>query len=182
MPPPIGPFAFTLQFPSKVDVLRDTVGVSEAHSPESDVPEPLVSHFRAIWDTGASASVISQQVIAELNLYPIDKTKVLTANGERIANVYLVHIYLRNKVSFSGVRVTDGNLLGTSILIGMDIIGSGDFAVTHSDGKTCMSFQLPSSRKIDFVKEMNAKNMRGPGQDRIVKRNNDDRPRVEGSG
>ena len=52
------------------------------------------------------------------------------------------------------MRVTDGNILGTDVLIGMDIINTGDFAVTNVDGKTCMSFQMPSIRRIDFVKEI----------------------------
>ena len=36
------------------------------------------------------------------------------------------------------------------VLIGMDVIGTGDFAVTHADGRTCMSFQMPSRRRIHF--------------------------------
>ncbi len=39
------------------------------------------------------------------------------------------------------------------MLIGMDIISRGDFAVTNKDGKTTFSFRLPSVAKIDFVKE-----------------------------
>lgn len=34
----------------------------------------------------------------------------------------------------------------------MDIISQGDFAVTHSDGKTTFTFRLPSVDKLDFVK------------------------------
>ena len=39
----------------------------------------------------------------------------------------------------------------------MDIIGMGDFAVTHSDGKTTFSYRWPSSEKIDFVEQGKAK-------------------------
>ena len=42
---------------------------------------------------------------------------------------------------------------GADILIGMDIIGVGDFAVTNRDGKTKFSFRLPSRADIDFVVE-----------------------------
>jgi hypothetical protein len=38
------------------------------------------------------------------------------------------------------------------VLIGMDIIGEGDFAVTHQDGKTTFSFRVPSLKTIDFRK------------------------------
>ena len=91
-----------------------------------------------------------------LNLEPVDEQTVQTANGERDAQVYLVNIYLPNTVAFSGMRVTDGDILGTDVLIGMDIITAGDFAVTNVDSKTCMSYQLPSNRKIDFVEQINS--------------------------
>jgi hypothetical protein len=43
---------------------------------------------------------------------------------------------------------------GIDVLIGMDIIGSGDFSVTHHNGKTTFSFCCPSLREIDFVAEI----------------------------
>ncbi len=155
MPLDNSPRAFTLQFNGRARVLRDDdVEVSEAYEPASLESKPSVISVNAIWDTGATGSVINQEVISVLGLQPIDKQKIYTANGERIAGVYLVNIHLSNGVIFSGLRVTDGDILGSSILIGMDIIGRGDFAVTNHQGKTCMSFQVPSSRRIDFVKEL----------------------------
>ena len=60
---------------------------------------------------------------------------------------------LPSNVIFEGLRVTEGILAGTEVLIGMDIIASGDFAVTHcnEDGGTTMSFCVPSVQEIDFV-------------------------------
>ncbi len=155
MPQNIRRSAFTTKFNTKSNILISDVGISEAEHPTSENPQPSVIKFNAIWDTGASGSVINQQVISALGLQPIDKKEVNTANGKRNASVYLVDIYLPNKVVFPAVRVTDGDILGSSVLIGMDIIGSGDFAVTHSDGKTCMSFQIPPNAEIDFVEEIN---------------------------
>ena len=43
---------------------------------------------------------------------------------------------------------------GIDALIGMDILGMGDFAVTHYGGKTTFSFCSPSRREIDFVTEL----------------------------
>ena len=149
------PRAFTLQFNGRTRVLRDDdVGVSEAYDPASGEPKPSAIRVNAVWDTGATSSVINKEVILALGLRPIDKQKIYTANGERIADVYLVNIHLANGVIFPGLRVSDGDILGSSVLIGMDIIGRGDFAVTNHQGKTCMSFQVPSSRRIDFVREL----------------------------
>ncbi|MBI2623199.1 MAG: hypothetical protein HYW65_01315 [Candidatus Liptonbacteria bacterium] len=45
------------------------------------------------------------------------------------------------------------------LLIGMDIISMGDFAVTHADGKTTLSFRVPSMTEIDFVLEAKESNV-----------------------
>jgi len=50
--------------------------------------------------------------------------------------------------------VTEGIVVGDAeALIGMDIIGKGDFAVTNKDGKTTFTFRIPSIECIDFVKQ-----------------------------
>src|SRR4051794_12478823 len=95
--------------------------------------------FKAIWDTGATNSVISPQIVAACALAPIGMTQVHTANGTCAAEQYSVNIRLPNGVAFQAVRVTNQPLITTQILIGMDIIGMGDFAVTHKDGKTTFS-------------------------------------------
>jgi predicted aspartyl protease len=113
---------------------------------------PKMQEFRAIWDTGATNSVISQKIVTDCALKPIGMTLVHTANGTCTAEQYLVNIRLPNRVAFQDVRVTNQPLVGTPILIGMDIIGMGDFAVTHKDGKTVFSYRWPSAERIDFVK------------------------------
>jgi len=40
-------------------------------------------------------------------------------------------------------------------LIGMDVITLGDFSITNHNGITCMSFRVPSSHEIDYVKNPN---------------------------
>ena len=44
---------------------------------------------------------------------------------------------------------------GFDVLIGMDIITKGDFAITNPDGTTKFSFRIPSQADIDFVRESN---------------------------
>jgi hypothetical protein len=68
--------------------------------------------------------------------------------------VYLVSVFLPNNVCFSPLRVTEGDLVGdVEVLIGMDIIGRGDFAISNKDGKTAFSFRMPSLERIDFVEQ-----------------------------
>ena len=71
----------------------------------------------------------------------------------RQSETYLVNIRLPNSVAFMGVRVTKGNLGDADVLIGMDIISQGDFAVTNVGGLTKFSFRVPSATHIDFVED-----------------------------
>ncbi|MCH7956663.1 MAG: hypothetical protein IIB63_03820, partial [Proteobacteria bacterium] len=68
------------------------------------------------------------------------------------AETYLVNIGLPNSVLFYGVRVTKGTLSsGANLLIGMNIITKGDFAVSNFNGVTKFTFRVPSTGHIDFV-------------------------------
>ena len=40
---------------------------------------------------------------------------------------------------------------GIGVLIGMDIITSGDFSVSNYNGKTVFTFRTPSQERIDYV-------------------------------
>jgi predicted aspartyl protease len=145
--------SFTVNFDKVVNVLIVPVGIGEAVKPQPNTPEPTITQFISIWDTGATNSAISSSVIARLDLKPTGKVTVQTAGGSRLANTYLVNIYLPNRVYFPGIRVTEAPISGAEILIGMDIICRGDFAVTHCDGKTAVSYRWPPTKKIDYVEE-----------------------------
>ena len=128
--------------------------------PDSGLPPPPIIQCDGIWDTGARGSVITKQVIDQLGLQSIDRIPVETANGVRESNVYLVNIHLPSAVGFKALRVTEGDLLGADVLIGMDIIGLGDFSITHEAGdRLVMSYRTPPEfdRTIDFVKEINSR-------------------------
>lgn len=150
--------AFTTKYDGLVSELVQDVQISEAFHPSSGAQPPQRRHAKAIWDTGATESAISKEVVADLGLQPIDRRQTHTANGTRIADVYLVNVYLPNRVAFSGVRVSDADIHGCDVLVGMDIIGSGDFAVTHRHGKTWMTFQVPSTHATDYVHEIDVEN------------------------
>lgn len=136
---------------------------------EANPPDPKeCKKYVAIWDTGATNTVITEKVVNECGLQPIGVAQVNTANGERISNVYFVSVWLPNKVRFAQVRATEGTLPGAAdVLIGMDIITTGDFAVTNKDGKTNFSFRYPSIECIDFVEQRPAQIQSG---DQVLKK------------
>ena len=110
--------------------------------------------------------MISQEVVDRCHLVPIGFTDVQHAQGTtpRVA-VYIVNIELPNKVMIPGVHVALGKLpvqpQRIDVLIGMDIITQGDFAVTNPGGKTQFSYRLPSRANIDFVREHQRDNLIG---------------------
>lgn len=146
--------SFTTKFPVITNVLITDVHITKAFYPDKkEKPQELVK-LKALWDTGATGSVIIQKVISECNLQPIGMTIVNTASGQNRCPVFLIAMGLPNNVLFNEVRVTLGKLSGNiDVLIGMDIIQSGDFAITNLNGKTVFSFRLPSTGLIDFVQE-----------------------------
>jgi predicted aspartyl protease len=143
--------AFTLEHKARVNVLKTEVIVSSITTIN---PNGGTRKYIAVWDTGATNTVISQRVATNFNLIPTGKIPVSTASGKTISNQYLVSMILPNKLNVPDILVTEGDLGDNfDVLIGMDIIGCGDFSVTNVDNKTVFSFRYPSCETIDYCKE-----------------------------
>jgi predicted aspartyl protease len=147
--------AFTVKGNGRINQLVTQCGVSHPHDPRiSKNPVPPVKHYEAIWDTGATGTVITKKVVDELGLVPTGKTTSIHAGGSDEVNTYLINVYLPNGIAVPGVRVITAVLTGNAeMLIGMDIISLGDFSITNLQGKTCFSFRIPSIQEVDFVEE-----------------------------
>lgn len=117
------------------------------------VPHPEFKDFIAVWDTGASSSAISPNVVNALSLVPTGRGISDTAGGSVEVEKYSINIMLPMNVGFSSLPVSC-NKMKVDVLIGMDIISQGDFCVTNKGGKTIFSFQTPSSHTLDFTKEI----------------------------
>jgi hypothetical protein len=113
---------------------------------------PPVKQYMGIWDTGATSSVITEKIVTECGLKQIGITEAHGADGKYLAEVYLISLSLPNAVGWASITVTKGKLgPGCDMLVGMDVIGQGDFAVTNHRGQTCFSYRYPSAEKIDFT-------------------------------
>lgn len=154
--------AFTTRYSGRARVLKTKVGVCMSHATPEETKEKnlKIKEYLAIWDTGATNSVITKKVANDLGLKPISVAEVRHAGGRSTVNVYLVNIGLPNRVMITNIRVSEADLTEddnvpeaeqSHVLIGMDIIGAGDFAVTNQGGKTTMSFRFPSLEEIDFI-------------------------------
>lgn len=136
--------------------LRNRCLVSAAWDPRSGTPKPQAVEFDALWDTGATNSVISQEVIDKCGLKPTGMTEVRAVNKVSRSETYLTNIILPNTVTCVGVRVAKGKIPGSDVLIGMDIISRGDFSVTNCDGHSQFSYRTPSIEHIDYVAQAKA--------------------------
>lgn len=148
--------SFTLRADSLLKEIITDVSVFDArYNDVSSLNDPRVLHTKALWDTGATNCVITPSCAKALKLQPIGLAKTLHAGGVSTAKTYLVTIALPNGVGIKSVRVTECAEQSGSfgIIIGMDIITRGDFSISNKDGKTTVSFCLPSIHDIDFVEE-----------------------------
>lgn len=151
--------AFTARAPGVARVLATQVGVCEAHKPAGDTAHPSTKVFNAIWDTGATNSLITQSVVDGCGLKPTGLTQTHHAGGVSTVPTYVINIILPNGVQFSFVPVTLGILSpGADVLIGMDIIGAGDFVVTSVGGQTMFSYRYPARGVPDFVAAIDKEN------------------------
>lgn len=107
--------------------------------------------FDAQWDTGANGTIISPNVVQTLGLKPQFFKNNITAGGTIRSAAYYVDIKLPNGELLQKRFVYECPMPDIDILIGMDIISLGDFAITHPNGDTLFSFQTPSTHAIDFT-------------------------------
>ena len=161
--------AFTTRFSGRTSVLFNDVSVCLPTTSEEANRQKLdIKRYIAIWDTGATHSAVTEKVVEELGLKPTGVMNIRHAGGMSKANTYLVNLVLPDNVIVSEVRVTEVKLIPDDsipdyrqpqLLIGMDVIGLGDFVVTNHNNKTAMSFRVPSVGEIDFVLETREENV-----------------------
>lgn len=144
--------SFTVRARRLRNVLRTTdVGIANSQALGR---QQAVKAYSAIWDTGATNTGVTPRVVSECGLVPIGQTQVVGVHGEQLSNVYLIDVYLPNSVIVREITASEVPGLTSrldDILIGMDIIGLGDFAVSNYRGKTTFTFRMPSVEEIDFV-------------------------------
>ena len=110
--------------------------------------------IKALWDTGATCSVVSNTVAESILLRNICYAEMRHANGIERVPVFVAGIKLPNQVVIPELTVLSCNPIHEfDLIIGMDIIAKGDFAITGKNGNTKFSFRMPSITDIDFTKK-----------------------------
>lgn len=110
----------------------------------------------ALWDTGATSSVVSLNVIAQLGLQANGVTRISNTSSVDKGSyryTYTASMLLPGHIAFENLRVI-GSTIGdkdVDVIIGMDIITFGDFSVSNYQGKTTLTFRAPSQGVVDYT-------------------------------
>lgn len=111
-----------------------------------------VKVLRSLWDTGASSTLISSKVAKALGLTSIGTSFLSGYNsGIDVKNTFLVHLGLPTGDIVTNVVAMEFDGDDYDLVIGMDVITRGDFAITNKGQKTTFSFRIPSVEEIDFA-------------------------------
>ena len=110
----------------------------------------------AIFDTGATNTCISKKIVDALGLVSAGAKITGTAAGPIECETFLVDVGLPNQVTVQGVEVSNPEIDGADfdVLIGMDILNLGDFAISNFEGKTTFTFRIPSIKRTDYGDEI----------------------------
>jgi len=102
----------------------------------------------ALWDTGATNTLISSSIVSQLNLQPLSKAIISCANGEVETTTYLIHVILPTQTAELNVEAILNDNPDYQVVIGMDIISKCDLSISNKDGKSIFSLRHPSSADI----------------------------------
>lgn len=141
--------------------LNSDIAISDAFEITNQVEirneDERLIYSKALWDTGATNSSITRSLAQKAGLVQKGIAKTYHAGGTSLVPVYIIHLYLPNKIVINHLRVSEiADTIGNfDVLIGMDVITRGDFSLTNHNGNGCFSFRIPSIKKVDFVEEYN---------------------------
>lgn len=149
--------AFTLKSKARLISLKTEVLVSQPIIGEDFTrsDDPRFVKAMALWDTGATVSCISRTLAEKMNLIVSGRANASHAKGSSVSDIFVIDIVLPNNLRIPlidalEIENVDGKF---DIIIGMNIISQGDFAITNADNTTTFSFRIPSIKTIDYVQE-----------------------------
>ncbi len=116
----------------------------DANGYEKSLSRPMTWQCdKADWDTGATVTVISERLVAELGLIPIGRTKISGYNGRpKVTNEYRVDLVFPNDIRVPFVKVVEAPLVTMDLLVGMNVINQGHLDIDFCNGKREFSFEI----------------------------------------
>lgn len=112
-----------------------------------EVP-PVYTSQNAVWDTGATNTLISSKIVQALGMKPYGKSNISSANGIVESKMYLIHVGIPSGGIVGYISAFENDNDDYEVVIGMDVISKGDFVLTNHEGHSTFSFRLPSQEEI----------------------------------
>lgn len=141
----------TFVLTEKYDNFNGRIITNESILYDGDKEESICAE----WDCGATYSSISKELAEKLQLKSCGKQLITSTTGTDNMNVYEISLILHDEVEIpltvSALPNIHSN--GVDMIIGMNVIYLGDFAISNYNDVTCFSFRIPSKGLIDFTKE-----------------------------
>lgn len=113
------------------------------------------TYANALWDTGAATSVMTRDLAKRLGVRFEAESTSHGITGEEMSKYGYAYVSL---ISNGGVIETVTGVVERlprneySFIIGMDIIGRGNLAISSDGLTTTLSFTIPGTTTIDFTK------------------------------
>ena len=113
--------------------------------------------INALWDTGAMMSAITLETRDKLKAPSVDRKTIAGIHSSQEVDIVSIMLEMPNSVVKKIFKVAVCNITSnTGMIIGMDIISLGDFALSNGNNQTLFSFAVPPYKdKIDFSKRQN---------------------------
>ena len=110
----------------------------------------------ALWDTGSTVTCIKPILWDHLGIHPFDTTgriELAGVGGRVKTDITIINLILTPCLIIEYCTVYVLDFPGDAdVLIGMDIIKKGDFAVCNTNGKTSFTFAIPPfPDRINFI-------------------------------
>ncbi|MBD5275138.1 MAG: hypothetical protein HDS37_03430 [Bacteroides sp.] len=113
------------------------------------------AYVNALWDTGAATSVMTRDLAERLGFRFSVEVLSRGVTGNEMSKFGYAYVSL---VSNGGILETRTGIVDRlprddySFIIGMDIIGKGNFAISSDGLTTTLSFTVPGTSTVDFTK------------------------------
>ena len=152
-------YSYTKRYQGIVPALITPCAISASWDPLEERPEPVAVRYQCLWDTGATISAVTGRVATDLGL-SIEARIPIQHAGDVSVDVpqHYVNLQLPGGVLIIGRPVAQLPLASYDVIIGMDIISLGDFAISNFEGKTTFTFRIPSAEEFDFAADSEANN------------------------
>jgi len=114
----------------------------------------LSVYTNALWDTGAMMSAITPDIRDKLKAPSVDRKTIAGIHSSQEVDIVSIMLELPNNVVKRTFKAAVCNIASSAeMIIGMDIISLGDFALSNGNDQPLFSFAVPPFvNKIDFSK------------------------------